>query len=91
MEEKGKRISRRARIGMDFDLKTSKLHIQEAVDKYLASYGFPWSPGIKIEFYMMLTFFRPHPARGGVYASPGVGARIKAVNDEVHLQHFDFL
>jgi len=39
-EEKGKRASRCIRIGMDFDPKTSKLRDQEAVDKYLASYGF---------------------------------------------------
>ena len=50
MEEKGKRTSRRTRIGMDFDSKTFKLCDQEAVDKYLASYGFRWSLGIKIEF-----------------------------------------
>jgi len=47
-EEKGKRVSRRTRIWMDF--KTSMLHDQEAVDKYLASYGFRWSTGIKVEF-----------------------------------------
>jgi len=35
---------------MDFNPKTSKLHNQEAVDKYLASYDFHWSPRIKIEF-----------------------------------------
>ena len=32
MKEKGKRISRRTRIGMDFDPKTSMFHDQEAVD-----------------------------------------------------------
>ena len=35
---------------MDFNLKTSKLRDQEAVDKYLDNYGFHWSPEIKIEF-----------------------------------------
>ena len=49
-EEKGKRASRRSRIGIDFDPKTSKLCNQEAVDKYLASYDFRWSPRIKVEF-----------------------------------------
>jgi len=48
--EKGKRASRRTRIGLDFDPKTSKLCDQEAVDKYLASYSFRWSPEIKFEF-----------------------------------------
>ena len=50
MEEKGKRTSHRTRIGMDFDLKISKLHDQEAVDKYLASYGVYWISRIKIDF-----------------------------------------
>ena len=49
-DEKGKRTSHRTWIGMDFDQKTSKLRDQAAVDKYLAGYGFRWSPGIKIEF-----------------------------------------
>ena len=40
VEEKGKRTSRRTRIDMDFDPRTSKLRDQEAVDKYLANYGF---------------------------------------------------
>jgi len=39
VENKGKRTSHHTRIGMDFDPKTSKLRNQEAVDKYLASYG----------------------------------------------------
>jgi len=39
-EEKGKRVSYRIRTGMDFDPYTSKLHDQEAVDKYLSTYGF---------------------------------------------------
>ena len=51
MEEKEKRSSRRTRIGIDFDSKTFKIRDQEAVDKYLAGYGFCWSPGIKTEFY----------------------------------------
>jgi len=40
VEEKGKRTSRRNRIGIEFDPKTSKLRNQEAVDKYLANYCF---------------------------------------------------
>ena len=36
---------------MDFDPKTSRLHNQEEVDKYLANYDFRLNPGIKIEFY----------------------------------------
>ena len=35
---------------MDLDPKTSKLRDQEAVNKYLASFGFRWSPRIKFEF-----------------------------------------
>ena len=50
VEEKGKRSSHRIRIEMDFDPKTSKLRDQEAVDRYLANYGFFSNPGIKIEF-----------------------------------------
>ena len=49
MEEE-KRTSHRTRIGMDFDPKISKLLDQEAMDKYLASYGFHWSSRIKVEF-----------------------------------------
>ena len=40
VEEKGKRTSHRTKIGMEFDPKTSKLCDQEAVNKYLANYGF---------------------------------------------------
>ena len=47
--EEVKRTSSRTRIRMDFEPKTSKLRDQE-VDKYLATYGFHWSPRIKIEF-----------------------------------------
>jgi len=50
VEEKGKRASHRTRIGMDFDPKISKLRDQEAVDRYLVSYGFRLNSGIKIEF-----------------------------------------
>ena len=50
MEGKRKRASHRTRIRMDFNPKTSKLHDQEATDKYLASYGFRLNSRIKIEF-----------------------------------------
>ena len=59
-EEKGKRTSRRTRIGMNFDPKAFKLSDQEAVGKYLVSYGFHWIPRIKIEFFPMLLMF-PRP------------------------------
>jgi len=36
---------------MDFDPKTTKLHSQKEVDKYLAKYGAHLSPRIKIEFF----------------------------------------
>ena len=49
-EEMGKRASHRTMIEMNFDPKTSRLHNQEEVDKYLANYGFRLNPGIKIEF-----------------------------------------
>ena len=35
---------------MDFDPKTSNLRDQEAMNKYLANYGFLLNLGIKIEF-----------------------------------------
>jgi len=50
VEEKGKRASHHIRIGMDFDRKTSKLHDQEAVYKYMANYEFHLNLGIKIKF-----------------------------------------
>jgi len=50
LQEKGKRASHHTRVRTDFAPKTSKLRNQEAVDKYLASYDFHWSSGIKIEF-----------------------------------------
>ena len=50
MEEKGKKIYHRIRIGMDFNPKTLKLHNQEVVDKYLAKYSFQLNSVIKIEF-----------------------------------------
>ena len=66
MEEKGKRTSPCNRIGMDFDLKTSKLRDQEAVDKYL--YDFYWSPGIKIEFCPKdVDVSSAPPGKDGVY------------------------
>ena len=37
VEEKGKRASHYTKIRMDFDLKTSMLCDQEAVDKYLVT------------------------------------------------------
>ena len=49
MEEKGKRSQFRTGVGMDFDLKTTRLHCQE-VDEYLAKYGIRLSYGIKVKF-----------------------------------------
>ena len=57
VEEEGKITSHRTRIRMDFDSKTSKLHNQEAMDIYLASYGFHLNLGIKLEFYPMVLMF----------------------------------
>ena len=54
MEEKGKRASHRNRIRMDFDPKTSKICDWEVVDKYMVSYDFHWSPGIKLSFAPMM-------------------------------------
>ena len=71
IDENGKRTSRHTRIGMDFDLKTSKLHDQEAVDKYLANYGFRWSSGIKIEFCPNdVDVSTALPGKEGVYMHP---------------------
>ena len=56
---------------MDFDPKTSKLRDQEAVDKYLAGYGFHWSPGIKIEFCLNdVDVSSAPPYKEGVYMHP---------------------
>ena len=58
---------------MDFDPKTSNFHDQEAVDKYLASYGFHLNLGIKIEFcppYVEVS--SAPPKREGVYMHPQV-------------------
>ena len=57
VEEKRKRASQYTRTGMDFNPKTSKLCDQEAVNKYLASYGFWLNLGIKIEFCPLLLMF----------------------------------
>jgi len=57
VEDKGKKASYRIRIEMDFDPKTSKLRVQEAMDKYLASYGFRLNSGIKIEFTPTMLMF----------------------------------
>ena len=71
MEEKGKRTSRRTRIKMDFDLKTSKLRDKETVDKYLARYDFHWGPGIKIEFCPNdVDVSSAPPGKEGVYMHP---------------------
>ena len=68
VEENGKRASHRAKIRMDFDPKTFKLHDQEAVDKYLASYDFRLNPGIKIEFSLHgVDISLAPPNRDGVY------------------------
>ena len=53
------------------------------MDKYQLSYGFRWSPGIKIEFCPNDDVSSTPPDKGSVYASPGAGTRIKAANDEV--------
>ena len=50
VEEKGKRSQFRTKIGMDFNLRTTKLHSQADVDEYLPTYGVCHSPGIKVEF-----------------------------------------
>jgi len=73
VEEKGKRVSHRTRIGMDFDPKTSKHRDQEAVDKYLASYSFHLNLGIKIKFcpHSVDVSLAP-PNKDGVYMHPQV-------------------
>ena len=56
---------------MDFDPKTYKIRDQEAVNKYLASYGFRWSPGIKIEFCPNdVDVSSARPGKEGVYMHP---------------------
>jgi len=58
---------------MNFDPKTSKLHKQEAVDKYLASYGILLNPGIKIEFCPRgVDVSSTPPKEEGVYMHPQV-------------------
>ena len=69
-EEKGKRTSHHTRIELNFDLKTSKLHSQEDVDKYLASYGFILNPGIKIEFCPHMVDVSLAPPNSGVNMHP---------------------
>jgi len=66
-EEKGKRASHRTRIRMDFNPKTSRLHNQKAVDKYLANYGFRLNQGIKIEFCPHGVDVSLVPPKDGVY------------------------
>ena len=86
MQEKGNRTSRHTRIEMDFDPKTSDLRDQEAEDKYLATYGFRWSPGIKFEFCPNdVDVTSTPPDKNGVYMHPLVlPPRVKAANDEIH-------
>jgi len=56
---------------MDFNLKTSKLRDQKTMDKYLASYGFRWGPGIKNEFCPNdVDVSLAPPGREGVYMHP---------------------
>jgi len=71
VEEKGKRGSHRTRIRMDLDTKTSKLCDQEAVDRYLVSYGFRLNLRIKIEFcpHSVEVSLAP-PNREAVYMHP---------------------
>jgi len=70
---------------MDVNTKTSKLHDQEAVDKYLAIYGFRWSPGIKIMFCpTMLKFLWPRLIMMVCICILSAGAGVKATDDEVH-------
>jgi len=57
---------------MDFDPKTSKLRDQEAVDKYLASYGFCLNTRIKIEFCLYSVNVSSAPLKSGVYMHPQV-------------------
>ena len=71
IEEKGKITSHRTRIRLDFDSKTSKIHNQEVVDIYLASYGFRLNLGIKLEFYPNgVDVSLAPPNRKGVYMHP---------------------
>ena len=56
---------------MDFGSKTSKLCGQEAVDKSLASFGFLWNLGIKIEFFPNdVDVISAPPDKKGVYMHP---------------------
>jgi len=71
-EEKGKRTSHRTRIRMDFDPKTSMLHNQEEVDKYLVKYGFYLNPEIEVEFCSHGVDVSQAPPNGGVYMHPQV-------------------
>jgi len=57
---------------MDFDPKTTRLHSQEDVDKYLKKYGVALFPGIKVEFCLLDTIFGLSPPNGGVYMHPQV-------------------
>jgi len=58
---------------MDFYLKTSKLCDQEAVDKYLAIYGFHLNSEIKIESCLHGVDVSSAPPKGeGVYMHPQV-------------------
>jgi len=71
VEEKGKRTSLRTRIVIDFDPKTSKLLDQESMDKYMASFGFCSSPGIKNKFCPNdVDVSSALPNKEGVYMHP---------------------
>ena len=67
-----KETSLRTRVRMDFDPKTSKLHNQKKVEKYLAKYGFRLNPRIKIEFYPYGVDISKAPPNDGVYMNPQV-------------------
>jgi len=80
--EKEKRASYRIRIRMDFNPKTSKFRDQEAVDKFLASYGFYLNPGIKIEVCPLTVDVSSTSPKGeGVYMHPGPGTGAKIAHD----------
>ena len=58
---------------MDFNLKTSKLCDQEAVEKYLTNYEFCLNSGIKIEFCpLTVDVFSTPPKGEGAHMHPQV-------------------
>jgi len=57
---------------MYFDPRTTRLHNQANVDKYLARYDVCLSPGIRVEFCPQDTEFVRSPSKGGVYMHPQI-------------------